>query len=122
MNKGKETCEYLKGIRRKIAADNDITLDQAPCSFQGECSGTCPRCDAEISYLQKELSRRGKLSTVASIIGMTMVTTLPVTSCTKGDIPAPGTGAIHFPDSLIYPDSTGQDLPEDTIPLEEIDQ
>ena len=70
MNPGKNKCEYLKEVRRRIATENDIPLEQRECTFKGECSGTCPFCEAEVSYLEKELHKRitlGKAVTVAGI-------------------------------------------------------
>lgn len=70
MNPGKNRCEYLKEVRRRIATENDIPLEQRECTFQGECSGTCPFCEAELHYLETELHKRrilGKAVTVAGI-------------------------------------------------------
>lgn len=70
MNPGKNRCEYLKEVRRRIATENDIPLEQRECTFKGECSGTCPFCEAEMRYLEKELHKRrtlGKAVTVAGI-------------------------------------------------------
>lgn len=70
MNPGKNRCEYLKEVRRRIATENDIPLKQRECTFKGECSGTCPFCEAELRYLEKELHKRkalGKAVTVAGI-------------------------------------------------------
>ena len=70
MNPGKNRCEYLKEVRRRIAKENGIPLEQRECTFKGECSGTCPFCEAELRYLEKELHKRkalGKAVTVAGI-------------------------------------------------------
>lgn len=70
MNPGKNRCEYLKEVRRRIATENNIPLEQRECTFKGECSGTCPFCEAELRYLEKELYKRkalGKAVTVAGI-------------------------------------------------------
>ncbi len=61
MNPGKNRCEYLKEVRRRIATENDIPLEQRECTYQGECSGTCPFCEAELQYLEKELHKRRAL-------------------------------------------------------------
>ena len=45
---GKNKCKILKEIRQKIADENDIPFVTAECQFQGECSGTCPKCEAEL--------------------------------------------------------------------------
>ena len=45
---GKEKCKLLKAIRREIAETNGIVYLTSECTFEGECKGTCPKCDAEI--------------------------------------------------------------------------
>ena len=37
----------------RIAHENGIPLEQRKCTYQGECSGTCPFCEAELHYLEK---------------------------------------------------------------------
>ncbi len=68
--RGKSKCKILKQIRQKIAQENDIPLVTKECTYQGECSGTCPRCEAELRYLEQQLVRRqqlGKTVTVAAL-------------------------------------------------------
>lgn len=57
---GKEKCEVLKKIRRDVAAANDIPLEQPECPHKGECTGTCPRCEAEVKSLENALADRKK--------------------------------------------------------------
>lgn len=85
MNQGKKICEQLKQIRCDIARENDIPFETHECQHQGECSGTCPRCEAEVQYLENELTRRNKLAKVAALAtGLT----LSMSACTtKGDVP-----------------------------------
>lgn len=78
--KGKIICQYLKGVRRKIAEANGIELDIPECTFQGECRGTCPRCESEIKYLEDKLKERGALAKKIAVIGVAAgmaVTTAP---------------------------------------------
>ena len=70
MDSGKEICKELKAIRRGIALENGIALDIPECSYKGECDGTCPRCDAEVAYLEHELRLRNKLGKAAMIAGV----------------------------------------------------
>lgn len=58
---GKQKCRILKEIRQKIADENDIPYVTRECSFQGECSGTCPRCESELRYLEQQLALRQSL-------------------------------------------------------------
>ena len=69
MTQGKEICSQLKAIRRRIADDNGIALDIPECTYHGECSGTCPRCEYELHYLESELARRQRLGKAAVVAG-----------------------------------------------------
>lgn len=55
---GKQICEILKEIRQQVAFENDIFLRAERCSFQSICTGTCPKCEAELAYLNKMLKYR----------------------------------------------------------------
>ena len=67
---GKQKCRILKEIRQRIADENDIPFVTQECRHRGECSGTCPRCESELRYLEQQLDRRaalGKRITVAAL-------------------------------------------------------
>ena len=72
---GKKKCRILKEIRQKIADENDIPYVTQECRFQGECSGTCPKCESELRYLETQRAERaaaGKRIAVAALCaGMT---------------------------------------------------
>ena len=73
---GKSKCRILKQIRREIAKQNDIEFVTSECKFQGECSGTCPKCESEVQFLEQELSKRkaaGKAVAVAGIAAALLV-------------------------------------------------
>ena len=55
---GKDKCSFLREIRIQTARLNRIPIDETPCSHQGECPGTCPKCDADLLALNRELARR----------------------------------------------------------------
>lgn len=59
MRTGKEKCELLRTIRKKIAERYNLEYTSSECSHQGDCLGTCPKCDAELRDLQEQLERRG---------------------------------------------------------------
>lgn len=80
MNRGKHTCEYLKEVRQRVARENDIPLEQRECTFEGECSGTCPRCEAEVRYIESELRKRRSLGKAVSIAGIAL-SSMMVTGC-----------------------------------------
>lgn len=58
MTRGKEICGILKDIRRRIAEANGIEYVAAECRYEGDCSGTCPRCEAEAAALWRQLDMR----------------------------------------------------------------
>ena len=70
MLKGKETCKILKQIRQNIASENDIPLVVEECHYKGECRGTCPRCEAELHYLEKELMKRRSMGKKIVLAGL----------------------------------------------------
>lgn len=52
---GKEKCKLLKEIRIQIAKTNGIEFSTVECKQQGECIGTCPRCEAEAKTLDNAI-------------------------------------------------------------------
>lgn len=70
MGKGKDLCDTLKAVRKAVADANGIEYVPGKCTNDGECSGTCPACEAEVRYIERELKFRrlaGKAVTVAGI-------------------------------------------------------
>lgn len=103
MPKGKRTCKILKEIRQRIAEENDIELVVSECTYQGDCLGTCPKCEAEVRYLERELAKRQALGKAAVISGMAMTTFLGMSSCDNilprplgGDVPAPDIDTVEL--------------------------
>ena len=72
MNRGKDICNELKALRRRIADENQIPLETEECTYKGECCGTCPRCDAEVRYLEDALSHRLSLGKAATVAGLAL--------------------------------------------------
>ncbi len=58
MEKGKKKCETLKAIRKEVANANGIEYEPTKCDYEGECEGTCPKCDAELAELQRDLDAK----------------------------------------------------------------
>lgn len=69
---GKDKCKYLREIRKRIASENDIKLVTEECTYKGECKGTCPRCEAEVRYLESELDRRQKMGKLVTLAGLSL--------------------------------------------------
>mgnify|MGYP002559668421 CR=1 FL=1 len=70
MGKGKDLCDTLKTIRKAVADANGIEYVPGKCTNDDECCGTCPACEAEVRYIERELKFRrlaGKAVTVAGI-------------------------------------------------------
>lgn len=85
MKRGKQTCRILKDIRRQIADANDIEFITSECQYQGDCLGTCPKCEAEVRYLEQQLERRRIAGKAITILGISagLVAISPMTSCSN---------------------------------------
>lgn len=129
---GKEKCRMLREIRRQIALENDITLITEECSFRGECRGSCPRCEAELQWLEAQLEKRRSLGKRIAVAGVAAGIALGMTGCslveallpgggqTTGIVPAPTEEAVLMGEvpyegepeaDAILPD--GAEIPED---------
>ena len=69
-NRGKKICNILRAIRKEVAEANQIAYQTDDCLFQGECLGTCPKCEAELRYLEHQLTLRKKTGKVIGIAGI----------------------------------------------------
>lgn len=72
MTRGKNICNQLKEVRKRIAEENDIPLEIEECTYKGECRGTCPRCEAEVRYLENALDDRLRIGRVATVAGLAL--------------------------------------------------
>ena len=70
MTRGKNICNQLKAVRRSIAEENGIPLEIPECTYKGPCRGTCPRCEAEVRFLENALADRIRLGKVATVAGI----------------------------------------------------
>jgi len=70
MTRGKTICSVLKTIRKQVADANDIKYEPRECHHQGECRGTCPACEAEVRYIERELDLRRQLGKAVAIVGI----------------------------------------------------
>ena len=87
MIKGKSTCKLLKSIRQQIADANGISYQPKECHHKGDCVGTCPACEEEIRYLERELKVRkgnGFGMKVAGIAAGICATVMPMTAAAQG--------------------------------------
>jgi hypothetical protein len=78
---GKSKCKVLKDIRKKIAEANDIAYVTSDCKYQGNCSGTCPKCEAEVRYLEEELAKRKNLGKIVAVAGIAATLVVASAGC-----------------------------------------
>lgn len=126
MSKGKRTCEFLKEVRQRVARENGIPLEIRECTHKGDCRGTCPYCEAEVRYLEQELSKHRSLGKAVTVAGIA-VSAMMMSGChnqqTPGEAPAPApvTETLVQPLSDKTPD---QDVPApgsvDTFEMKEV--
>ena len=96
MQRGKHICETLKGIRREIAEANEIDYSPTPCNHEGDCAGTCPACEQETHWLERQLRLRQSLGKAVTIAGLSLGTASLVgcNSCSK---PFQTVGIVEIP-------------------------
>ena len=82
---GKEKCRILKQIRQRIADENDIPYVTRECGFHGECKGTCPRCESELRYLEKQLALRASLGKRVAVAALCAGLSFGAAACTPFD-------------------------------------
>ena len=99
MKRGKRTCEILKDVRRKVAQENDIPLAERECTHEGDCRGTCPYCEAEVRYLERELSKRRALGKAVTVAGIA-VSAMMMGACHSPKAPATSAGSESVPASV----------------------
>lgn len=105
--KGKEKCKALKEIRKQIATENDIPYAVSQCTHKGDCKGTCPKCEAEIKYLERELAIKQGLGKAVAIVGISMGVCSSLTACSPIQ-----------PIADLIENMTGNDLEGEAVPLE----
>ena len=69
----KEKCKKLKKIRKSMADKLGVDLHQKECTFEGKCSGTCPKCKQEEELLNKAILQRTAAIGVAATMGVGLV-------------------------------------------------
>lgn len=131
MKRGKQTCRILKEIRRQIAEANDIEFITSECQYQGECLGTCPKCEAEVRYLEQQLERKRLAGKAITVLGISagLIALVPQTSCTSHQKPnnASTNDSItrtdtleptHTMEEMKLTNHTDADFPDTTITVE----
>ena len=117
---GKEKCRILKEIRAEIARQNDIEWVVSECKHQGNCKGTCPKCEQEVRQLEKALARREALGKRVAVVGVSASIALSVTGCVNpllrptAGAPLPETG------ESLPPNTESESLHETSVQGEEV--
>ncbi len=70
MARGKQTCKILKEIRQQIAEANGIEFITSECRYKGDCLGTCPKCEAEVRYLEQQLRSHQRMGKAVALAGI----------------------------------------------------
>lgn len=70
MKRGKKICQTLKDIRLQVARANDIPYEPTECKHKGDCSGTCPKCEQEVRYIEQQLDKHRTLGKVVAVAGV----------------------------------------------------
>lgn len=78
---GKKVCASLKQVRKQIADANGIPYEVTECQHQGNCKGTCPKCEAELRYIENQLSLRRAAGMAVSIVGLSLGVAATFASC-----------------------------------------
>ena len=117
--RGKEKCKALKEIRQKIAEQNDIAFAVSECTHQGDCRGTCPKCEAELRYLERQLEIRKNLGKAVVVAGISAGMCAPMVACNPieavGDVIADVYYSINPPEDIA---GDVQYIPEDVAGME----
>lgn len=86
---GKKVCASLKQVRKQIADANGIPYEVTECQHQGNCKGTCPKCESELRYIENQLSLRKAAGMAVSIVGLSLGVAATFASCSAPQPAAP---------------------------------
>ena len=100
---GKSKCKILKQIRQTIADENDIPFVTRECTHQGQCSGTCPKCEQELRYLEQQLAQRQSLGKRVTVAALAAGLLASLTGC-----PAPQTPEASSESTALVTENTRQ--------------
>lgn len=108
MKRGRIICDTLKQIRLDIARANGIKYVPRQCHHEGECAGTCPACESEMRYLEREVARRHSHGKAALIAGVSLgLLSFTATSCDQ--ISQTVKELIH-PDDVLMGEVTAEEV------------
>ncbi|MBQ7736096.1 MAG: TonB family protein [Bacteroidales bacterium] len=111
---GKSICKYLKSVRRAVADANGIELDIPKCTYEGDCSGTCPQCEAEVRTLENALSARRRMAQKVAVLGVAAGLSMAGIPISSAQSTTPE--KMHSSDTVTVTDSTPSFLPDGMVP------
>ncbi|MBR5421876.1 MAG: hypothetical protein IK115_12090 [Lachnospiraceae bacterium] len=100
---GRAKCKILKEIRQKIADENDIPYVTRECTYQGDCSGTCPRCESELRYLERELEARTRIGKQVAVTALCAGISFGSAACSGPGVGQDLGGAAELPPEELCP-------------------
>ncbi len=100
--KGKQRCRILKQIRKEIADANGIDYVISECPHKGDCAGTCPKCESEVAYLERELEKRRQTGKKVAIAGIAAAAVISSAGCRKEGF-RPGENGTGVSDGSLIP-------------------
>lgn len=106
MKPGKKICETLKAIRSDIARANDIDYTPTPCDHQGDCAGTCPACESEMRWIERQLRVRKALGKAVTIASVSMALSLGASAATPSSNGVDQKRKTEPPSRPVNPDRT----------------
>jgi hypothetical protein len=86
MKRGKKICETLKAIRSEIASANEIEYTPIKCDHKGDCAGTCPACESETRWLERQLRLRHALGKAVTIAGVSVALSVAASAATPSSL------------------------------------
>lgn len=110
MNNHKKKCEHLKQIRKNMADAVGVELNQTVCTYEGDCKGTCPKCEQEERKLSAALLKGTLVATSAALV---------LTGCAKD--PGALEGDVPYIEKDIEDYDGGISLPDDDEEIIELE-
>lgn len=119
--KGKEKCRILKEIRQQIAQQNHIAFVTSECKHKGDCTGTCPKCEQELRYLEKELEKRKSAGKAIAVAGIAAALMVSAAGCggAGGTVQTTASEASEFTETAQMPGTEFMGAPTEPLVLGE---
>lgn len=97
--------------------NNGIEPENRECTFEGECKGTCPACDADAARIQNELDKKRGLGMKIAVAGLSAALVAGGFSGCRAVEPLEG----DVPYSGEYIDELDGDIADDGCPVTDTD-